>query len=403
MRLQTDMVSRLVLRDTAPMNKAGKAIITAALLAAFGTAAFYSIYQTGRQAAPETGGALTGLAGKLTGAVPVQELSGLIAVDVEPYFQDPRVQKLLLENGFKLKVQRMGSRDMAARVVPGQTPDFFFSSGVVAANQIGDAAKKANIPTAVYSPIYTPLVIASWAPIAQILAANGMAKEVSSGVWNVDLAKLTQTMLDKKRWKDLKDAQAYDVNKSVLVSTTDVRKSNSAAMYLALTTYVVNGGEIVTDRDTARKAAQSVVGLFKRQGYQENYVNGNFDDYVSIGIGKTPMAFIYENQIVSHAFSKKGLGAGMVLMYPQPTLFNKVVLVALSDRAKKLGELLSTHRELQRLAVDFGFRIAESAHFVQATQAVNLAVQEHLTQVIDPPSFDMMGEMIEVISNEMAK
>ena len=90
----------------------------AALLAAFGTAAFYSIYQTGRQAAPETGGALTGLAGKLTGAVPVQELSGLIAVDVEPYFQDPRVQKLLLENGFKLKVQRMGSRDMAARVVP---------------------------------------------------------------------------------------------------------------------------------------------------------------------------------------------------------------------------------------------------------------------------------------------
>jgi hypothetical protein len=64
-------------------------------------------------------------------------------------------------------------------------------------------------------------------------------------------------MLDKKRWKDLKGASAYDVNKSVLVSTTDVRKSNSAAMYLALTTYAFNGGDIVTDRDTAQKSAKA--------------------------------------------------------------------------------------------------------------------------------------------------
>ena len=386
------------------MNKAGKAIVTVGLLAVFGAAAYFSVYQTGRLPAPDASpGILTGLAGRLTGAVETQEVSGLIAVDVEPYFQDPRVQKALRDNGFTLKVQRIGSRDMAARVIPGQTPDFFFSSGVVAANQIGDAAKKANIPATAYSPIYTPMVIASWTPIAQILGANGMATEASPGVWHVDLAKLTQLMLDKKRWKDLKGAQAYEVNKSVLVSTTDVRKSNSAAMYLALTSYAFNGGELVTDREAARKAALGVVGLFKRQGYQENYVNGNFDDYLSIGIGKTPMAFIYENQVVSYALGKKGLSPGMVLLYPQPTLFNKVVFVATNDRAKKLGDLLTSNPELQRLAVDFGFRIADSAYFVQATKAANLAVEERLTQVIDPPSFDMMAEMIDTITREMAQ
>jgi hypothetical protein len=385
------------------MNKAGKAIVTVGLLAVFGAAAYFSVYQTGRLPAPGTSGVLTGLAGKLTGAVETQEVSGLIAVDVEPYFQDPRVQKALHDNGFKLNVQRIGSRDMAARVIPGQTPDFFFPSGIVAANQIGDAAKKANIAATVYSPIYSPMVIASWAPIAQILAANGMATESSPGVWHVDLAKLTQLMLDKKRWKDLKGASGYEVNKSVLVSTTDVRKSNSAAMYLALTSYAFNGGEIVTDREAARKAAMGVSGLFKRQGYQENYVNGNFDDYLSIGIGKTPMAFIYENQVVSYAMSKKGLTPGMVLVYPQPTLFNKVVFVATTDRAKKLGELLSTNTELQHLAVEFGFRITDSAYFVQATKAANLAVEERLTQVIDPPSFDMMAEMIDTITREMAQ
>ena len=73
------------------------------------------------------------------------------------------------------------------------------------------------------------------------------------------------------------------------------------------------------------------------------------------------------------------------------------------DSAKKLGELLSTNTELQRLAVDFGFRIADSAYFVQVAKATNLAVEERLTQVIDPPSFDIMAEMIDVITREMAQ
>ena len=389
------------------MSRTAKAIITALLLLAFGAAVYFSMFRTARLEGGSTanapGGILGGLAGRITGVVQVHELSGLIAVDVEPYFQDARVQKLLADSGFKLNLTRVGSRDMAARVVPGQTPDFFYASGVVAGNQISDAAKKANLATTIYSPIYTPMVIASWAPIAQILATNGMAKEASPGVWSVDLQKLTQTMLDKKRWKDLKGSQAYDVGKSVLVSTTDVRKSNSAAMYLALTSFAVNGGDVVTDRDTAQKTARAVAGLFKRQGYQENYVNGNFDDYVSIGIGKTPLAWIYENQIVNYAMAKKGLGPGMVLLYPQPTLFNKVVFVASSERAKKLGELLATQPELQRLAVDFGFRIADTAHFVQSTKAAGLAVEERITQVIDPPSFEIMAEMIDVISREMGQ
>ena len=71
----------------------------------------------------------------------------------------------------------------------------------------------------------------------------------------------------------------------------------------------------------------------------DDYVNANFDDYVAIGIGKTPMAFIYENQLVSYALAKKGVGADMVLLYPLPTIVNKVVYISLNERAKALGEL----------------------------------------------------------------
>jgi hypothetical protein len=297
---------------------------------------------------------------------------------------------------------RIGSREMAGKVVAGSTPDFFFSSGVVAANQIAEAARKANIPAAQSSPFFTPLVIASWEPIAKILVANGIAKPLSPKVYGLDMARLTELMLKKKRWKDLKDAGGYDVSRSVLVSTTDVRRSNSAAMYLALTSHALTG-DVVTDRATAQATALKLAELFKRQGYQENYVNGNFDDYVAIGIGKTPLAFIYENQLVNYALAKKGVAADMVLLYPQPTIVNKVVFIATNERAKALAELLANNAELQGIGVEYGFRIADTQRFVNAVQATGLAVEPRLTQVVDPPAFEIMAEMIDTVAKEMTQ
>jgi hypothetical protein len=375
------------------MSKPIKIVLTLLLLAGFGAALFFALSGQRAEVAQQREAAEVAAAGPIT---------GLIALDVEPYFKDERVRKILADKRLPVQVTRVGSRDMASKVVAGATPDFFFSSGVVAANQIADAARQANITVAQSSPFFTPLVIASWEPIAKILVANGLAKPLSERIYGVDMAKLTALMLDKKRWKDLKDASAYDVGRSVLVSTTDVRRSNSAAMYLALTSQAVNG-DIVTDRATAQKVAARVAELFKRQGYQENYVNGNFDDYVSIGIGKTPMAFLYENQMVHYALNKKGVQPSMVLIYPQPTIVNKVVFVAVSERARALADLLGSHSELQRIGVEYGFRIADSGVFMQAVKPTGLAVEERLTQVVDPPAFEVMAEMIDVVSKEMSQ
>ena len=375
------------------MSKPVKIVVTLLLLVLFGGALTWSL--RGHQL--ESAQKQEAIAVANTAA-----LEGLIAVDVEPYFKDERVQRVLAANRLPVHVARVGSRDMAGKVVAGATPDFFFPSGVVAANQIADAARKANIPAAQVSPFHTPLVIASWEPIAKILVANGLATPMQPKVYAVDMAKLTALMLAKKRWKDLKDSSGYDVSRAVLVSTTDVRRSNSAAMYLALTSYALHG-DLVTDRAGAQADAAKLAELFKRQGYQENYVNGNFDDYVAIGIGKTPMAFIYENQLVSHALAKKGVGADMVLLYPKPTIINKVVFVATNERAKALGELLTNNAELQGVAVEYGFRIADTERFVNAVKPTGLAVQPRVTEVVDPPSFDIMAEMIELVSKEMTQ
>ena len=385
------------------MSKGLKTALTLLLLAAFGGALFFALRGQKAEVAKKSEEAEVAALGAIT---------GLISLDVEPYFADERVRKILAEKRLTVQTNRVGSRDMAgkltAAVTSKTTPDFLFPSGVVAANQIADAARKANLNTSQSSPFFTPMVIASWTPIAKILVANGVAKPTGERTYGVDMTQLTTMMLAKKRWKDLQGAQAYDVTRSVLVSTTDVRRSNSAAMYLALTSQAIHG-DIVTDKATAQAVSGKVAELFKRQGYQENYVNGNFDDYVSIGIGKTPMAYLYENQMVQFALSKKTAAADgavskeMVLMYPQPTIVNKVVFVALTDRARKLAELLGSHPELQRIAVEYGFRIADSGVFMKAVQPTGLAVEERLTQVVDPPSFEIMLEMIDAVSKELTQ
>lgn len=375
------------------MSTGKRAAITVALAAAFAGALFFAL--RGQQQDKATQQQAIEVANTV-------ELKGLIALDVENYFKDPRVIKALAAKKMPVNVVRVGSRDMAGKVIAGSTPDFFFSSGVVAANQVVEAARKANLPATQMAPFHTPLVIASWEPIAKILVANGVAKAVAPKVYGVDMSKLTELMLARKRWKDLKGSADYDVGRSVLVSTTDLRRSNSGAMYLALTSQALLG-DIVTDRATAQQVSLKLAELFKRQGYQENYVNGNFDDYVAIGIGKTPMAFIYENQLVRHALVKGGVGADMVVMYPLPTIINKVVFIAMNEKAKALGAALSNDAELQSIAVEYGFRIADADKFVAAVKPTGLAVEARVTQVVDPPSFEIMAEMIDTVAKEMTQ
>ena len=375
------------------MAKTTKVVLTLLLLAAFGAALWFAI--RGQSAA-------TAERDEAAAVASSPPLRGLIALDVEPFFADPRVRKILADKRLPVAVTRVGSRDMAAQVLPGATPDFLFPSGVVAANQIADAARKAKVAVVPSSPFYTPMVIASWQPIAKILVANAMAKPLGERTYGVDIARLTEAMLLKKRWKDLQGSEAYDVSRGVLVSTTDVRRSNSAAMYLALTSYARHG-DVVTDRATAEPLTRQLAELFKRQGYQENYVNGNFDDYVAIGIGKTPMAFIYEYQLVSYALAKKGVAADMVLMYPQPTIVNKFVFIATNERSRALADLLANDADLQRIGVEYGFRTADTQAFMAAVKPTGLAVEERISQVVDPPAYELMAEMIDIVAQEMAK
>jgi hypothetical protein len=79
------------------------------------------------------------------------------------------------------------------------------------------------------------------------------------------------------------------------------------------------------------------------------------------------------------------------------------VFVAVSERAKALADLFASNTELQRIAVEHGFRIPDTGVFMQTVKPTGLAVEERITQVVDPPSFELMAEMIDVVSREMTQ
>jgi hypothetical protein len=203
------------------------------------------------------------------------------------------------------------------------------------------------------------------------------------------------------RWLDLENNSDYEVNKSILISSTDVRKSNSAAMYLALSSYVANDNNIVNNDNDIDKVMPLMEDLFLSQGYVEYSSEAPFENYLIMGIGKAPLVMIYEAQFLYQASSPAGsLNDDMVLMYPNPTIFSKHILIPLSEGGERLGELLQNDPELQRLAIEYGFRNVNTAYFQEYKTKNNLAIPDALVDIVEPPSYEVLERMIQLIESK---
>lgn len=312
----------------------------------------------------------------------VVSVRGLIGSEKLGYLTDPRVLKVLRDNNIDLHVETAGSRDIATRAdLAGY--DFGFPAGEPAAKKLMQGR---HIHES-FSPFFTPMAVASWRPIATILIANGIVKKVGDDYYIVDMKRLIDTMAAQKRWTDLAHNQAYPVSKSVLISSTDVRQSNSAAMYLALASYLLNGGEVVQNDAQVSKVAPVVAQLFLRQGYQESSSAGPFEDYTTIGMGKSPLVMIYEAQFIEYQLQHPNArNPDMLLLYPKPTVYTKHELVPLSEEGRKLGALLTTNPDLKRLAVEHGLRTADSAYAREFWRKSGVHAPAALIDVVDVPS-----------------
>jgi len=338
---------------------------------------------------------LVSVAQKFNPAPPATTVRGVIGSEKLPFFQDPGVVKVFRDNGLTLQIDTAGSRQIASTVDLSKY-DFAFPAGVPEAEKI-KADHKAKT---VYSPFYTPMAIATFKPIVQLLIAEKVAKD--NGTWfSLDMKAYLDLVAKNVRWSDIKSNTTYPASKSILITSTDIRTSNSAAMYLAIASYVANGNNIVQDAGQSSAILPAVEPVFLRQGLTAASSEEPFQDYLSIGIGKTPMVMIYEAQFLAAAAANNGsITSDMVLMYPDPDVLSKYTVVPLTASGDKVGQLLLNNTDLQKLANKYGFRTNNQATFNQFLTAHKLTTPS-LVNLIEPPTYENLEAMIGAIQAQM--
>jgi hypothetical protein len=321
-----------------------------------------------------------------------QVVTGLVGSEKVPFFEDERVQEALRRNGLDVTVQKAGSREIATSFDLTEY-DFVFPAGVPAAVKI----QQENDISRSYNPFFTPMVIGSWKPIADLLVAQGVASE-QEGYYLLDMEKFLGLMEEEVRWQDLPDNDVFPANKDILITSTDVRTSNSAAMYLALASYVLNGNNIVQSMGAAEPLMPVLSGLFLRQGFRPSSSQEPFEDYLVKGMGHSPMVMMYEAQFIAQAALQDGsIQPDMVLLYPEPTIFTEHILIPITEQGEALGEALENDPELQQLAIEYGLRNNNLAAFREFTELKAVRLPANIVNVIEPPDYEVLEGMIQQI------
>jgi hypothetical protein len=313
----------------------------------------------------------------------------LTSSEKEHLLEDPELARVLEAHGMNIVFQKAGSREIASR--PDLKDfDVAFPAGTHAAVKIAEKTGSKQI----FTFFYTPMAVASWKSLIPVLEQSGLVARKQNAYFIVNMGKLLELMVKGTRWKDLPGNTDYAVAKSVLVTTTDVRKSNSAAMYLSLAAYLANGNNVVDNDAAADRISAKMVSLFSRQGYQESSSTGPFEDYTAMGIGKSPLVMIYEQQFLEYILAHPNPNPDMVLLYPEPTILSKHTMVALSGNGARFAREMISDPKVNSIAQRYGFRTENSAELFSAVEARKMAIPHTLVDVIDPPSYDILEKLI---------
>ncbi len=323
---------------------------------------------------------------RIANRVTVKVLTGS---EKEKFLTDPELAKVLDSEGIAITVQKAGSREIATRPDLASF-DAAYPAGTHAALKIAETSGSKHV----YPSFFTPMAVASWKTLIPVLEKSGVVSSKNGSYFIIDMAKLVDIMKKDTRWKDLPDNTAYPVGKAVLVTSTDVRKSNSGAMYLGLAAYIANGNNVVDTDADANKVASSMVGLFSKQGYQESSSAGPFEDYTAMGIGKSPLVMIYEQQFLEYVLSHDKPNPDMVLLYPAPTILSKHTIVALTDNGERFAQVMTSNPKVSSIAQHYGFRTQDSSELFAAVEAKGLGIPHTIVDVIDPPRYDILEKLI---------
>lgn len=313
---------------------------------------------------------------------------GVVAPEVEAYLNDPRVRQVLASHGMQLHLDVQADRRLPDAADPARD-DFAFAAN----SSVGEAVAHAHQVAVTYAPFSSPMAIATFKPVARTLAAAGVARD-NGGWWTLDVGRFAALVQRGQRWSDIAGA-TYRADAPVLIRSGDVAGSDAGALYAALAGFVANGNSVLETVHDVDGAVNAVSPLFVGQGSADQSSDAPFEDYVALGLGTTPMAMIYEAQFIERVAARDGsIAPDMVLMYPDPDVMSKRVVVPLDARGAALGRLLQQDPSLQRIAAEHGFRPDAAGVFSSFAQANALRVPVAPAGLVDLPPAAILDALV---------
>ncbi|MEJ5920704.1 MULTISPECIES: hypothetical protein [unclassified Corynebacterium] len=318
----------------------------------------------------------------------------IIGSEKRGFLEDERVRDFMADRGYELDIHTAGSREIAQR--PDLTEfEVVFPSSVAAAEKIEAVVGGAVVDK--QRPFYSPMAIATFEPQLQALEAAGIASE-EQGTWRIDMTRYVEEFQRGTRWRSLPTADvSYPSNQKVMIRSTDIRTSNSAAMYLSIVSWVTNGGSIVNGQNQVTQAVTDVAPFFLDQGGSGQSSAGPFAGYLSQGMSAYPMVMVYEAQFYGRLMGTEAgnqVSDSMRLAYPTPTVNSEHVALALTDRGADITRLLADAPELQRIAAEHGFRTQDPSVFADVIAEKAAQSPPEFLDTTEVPDYDTLEQMI---------
>lgn len=326
------------------------------------------------------------------GGAKLTALHGVIGSEKRDYFEDPDVKARLAELGYSVTFTTAGSRQIATETdIAAQ--DFVFPSSAPAAQKVREQGSGYSVDY----PFFAPMAVASWKPIVRLLEQQGVVSE-RGGAYVLDMPAYMDLARSGKRWRDL--GEAYPSPRSVQIRSTDIRTSNSAAMYLSLLAWEVADKHPDKANDV-QFLVDEIAPFFTGQGYSESSSSGPFSDYLSQGMGAAPMVMVYEAQYLGEQMQQTSrIRDDMALLQLSPTVLANHGIVGVTAGGKELGRLLTTDPQLQQLAARHGFRPSTSGSLAKEMEDHGLAAPSDYADSIDPPSYDRLEQLINGVGEQ---
>nr|WP_249187757.1 hypothetical protein [Nocardiopsis sp. MG754419] len=324
-------------------------------------------------------------------AAPPVVVEGVVGSEKVALFEDERVRARFAELGYDVRVRPRGSRSMAE----GADASDFVSPGSTAASE---HVRDLHGVTTEYRPFSTPMVMLTHAPLAEALREAEVARVAEDGSWSFDLAAYLELTEERTRWRDLPGDSVGTGNRNeVLARTTDPRTSNSAAMHVAVLSYLLNGEEVVSPGAVDEELTDTLARLFLAQGQPPESSQQPFEQFRDLGPGHTPLLWAYESQYVHAAVLGPALPEDAVLMYPEPTVYSTHTVVPFTTAGDEVGRSLTEDPELRELVSEHGYRTDDTALFQDLVDAHGLPVRPRIDDVVNTPAHEALEALLNAI------